>query len=171
MDMLRYEDKPPKRRRKPTTKAMAQQNRAETLNRRARFAFTVFYGLAAAVIVGSAMAQTPMSGPTPQVGDVLSITAAATAPGATLADVPARLLTGPMAQPGQGCWLDEQVMRTPGGTLTVLAVRPDGIMLSWAGGNTARIASCPSLGQMLVSAAGYQALARIAVPERPAVVR
>jgi hypothetical protein len=170
--MLRYDNRPPRRRpRKPMTKAMAQQDRAETLNRRARMAFTVFYGLAAGVIVFSAAAKTPMTGPAPQVGDVLPITAAATAPGAALADVPARLLTGPWAHPGQGCWLDEAVMRDLGGTLTVLAVRPDGVMLSWVGGDTARIASCPSPGQMLVSAADYRALTRISVPQRPPIAR
>lgn len=170
--MLRYHDKPPRRRvEKPVTKAMAQQRRTEALNRRARMAFTIFYGLAAMVIVCSAAAKTPVSGPTPAVGDELPVSSAATALEAPVADVPARLLAGPWAQPGQGCWLDETVMRDPGGTLTVLAVRPDGIMLSWVGGATAHLASCPAGGQFLVSVADYDALLQITMPRRPDTVR
>jgi hypothetical protein len=62
-------------------------------------------------------------------------------------------------------------MRQPGGTLTVLAVRADGVMLSWVGGNTARVAPCPAPGQFLVSAADYDALAQINVARRPAMMR
>ena len=170
--MLRYENKPPRRRvEKPVTKAMAVQRRTETLNRRVRLAFTAFYGVAAAVLVVSAVAKTSMAGPLPQVGDVLHITTAATAQGARLALVPAKLLTGPWAQPGQGCWLNEAVMRAPGGTLTVLAVRADGVMLSWVGGDTAHVASCPAPGQFLVSEADYQALTQISVARRPSMLR
>ena len=169
--MLRYEDKPPRRRvNRPVTKAMAVQRRTEALNRRIRFGFSMFYGLAAAVILVSTLAKTPMASASPQVGDVLSITTAATAPGARLAAVPARLLAGPWAHPGLACWLDEAVMRQPGGTLTVLAVRADGIMLSWVGRGTARLASCPAPGQFLVSAAGYQALTQISVARRPTLM-
>jgi hypothetical protein len=170
--MLRYDNRPPRRRvDKPVTKTIAAQRRTETLNRRARFVFTLFYGLAAAVIVVSALAKTPLAGASPQVGDVLHITTAATAPGARLAMVPARLLTGPLAHPGQGCWLDETVMRQPGGTLTVLAVRSDGVMLSWVGGDTARVASCAAPSQFLVSASDYNALAQISVARRPTMMR
>jgi hypothetical protein len=172
MDMLRYGNKPPRRRvDKPVTKTIAAQRRTETFNRRARLGFTVFYGLAAAVVIVSALAKTPLAGATPQVGDMLRITTAATSPGAGLAMVPARLLTGPLAQPGQGCWLDEGMMRDPGGILTVLAVRSDGVMLSWVGGDTARVASCPAPSQFLVSAADYNALAQIRVARRPLMTR
>ena len=170
--MLRYDNKPPRRRvDKPVTKAVAVQRRTEELNRRVRFGFTMFYGLAAAVVVVSALAKTSIASASPQVGDVLHISTAATAPGAQLAEVPARLLAGPWGHPGLGCWLDESVMRQPGGTLTVLAVRSDGIMLSWVGGDTARVASCPAPGQLLVSAADYGALTQIGVARRPAMLR
>lgn len=170
--MLRYDNKPPRRRvDKPVTKAIAVQRRTETLTRRARFGFTLFYGLAATVIVVSALAKTPLAAASPQVGDMLHITTAATAPGARLATVPARLLTGPWGHPGQGCWLDEAMMRQPGGTLTVVAVRSDGVMLSWVGGETARVASCASPSQFLVSAADYNALAQISVARRPGMMR
>jgi hypothetical protein len=172
MDMLRYDNKPPRRRQaKPVTKAMAQQRRTEALNEHARMAFTVFYSLAAIVIVFGMAGRTPAPAATPQVGDVLHVTSAATAPGAYLAAVPARLVEGPWAHPGATCRLDETVMRAPGGTLTVLAVRADGIMLSWVGGDTARVASCPAPGQVLVSPADYQALAQITVSRRPIMSR
>lgn len=171
--MLRYDNKPPRRRvDRPVTKAVAVQRRTEELNRRARFGFTLFYGLAATVVVVSALARTPLAtAAAPQVGDVLHVTTTATAPGARLAEVPARLLAGPWGHPGLGCWLDESVMRQPGGTLTVLAVRADGVMLSWVGGDTARVASCPAPGQFLVSAADYGALTQITVARRPTMLR
>jgi hypothetical protein len=173
MDMLRYQNKPPRRRLdKPVTKAITVQRRTEALNRRIRIGFAVFYSLAATVLLCTAVAKTPLAaGPSPQVGDVLQITTAATAPGAPLATVPARLLAGPWAHPGQGCWLDEEMMREPGGTLTVLAVRSDGIMLSWVGGDTARIASCPAPGQFMVTAPDYQRLAKISVARRATMMR
>jgi hypothetical protein len=62
-------------------------------------------------------------------------------------------------------------MRDPGGTLTVTGLRRDGIMLSWAGGVTAQLATCPAQGQLLVAADDYRALAQIEVPGRPLVVR
>jgi hypothetical protein len=173
MDMLRYDNKPQRRRvDKPVTKAVAVQRRTEALNRRIRMGFGVFYCLAAAVVFCTAMAKTPLiTGPAPQVGDVLNITTTITAPGARLAMVPARLLTGPWGHPGQGCWLDEDMMREPGGVLTVLAVRSDGVMLSWVGGDTARVASCPAPGQFLVSAADYDALKQISVARKPPTMR
>jgi hypothetical protein len=173
MDMLRYDNKPPRRRvDKPVTKAMAVQRRTEAINRCVRMGFTVFYSLAATVLVCTAVAKTPaVTGPSPLVGDVLQITTEATAPGARLVAVPARLLAGPWANPGQGCWLDENVMREPGGTLTVLAVRSDGIMLSWVGGNTARIAPCPAPGQFIVSPADYRSLEQIQIARRPPMMR
>jgi len=171
--MLRYDNRPPRRRvDKPVTKAVAVQRRTEALNRRIRIGFAVLYSVAGMVILGAAVAHTPLAtGPSPRVGDVLHITTAATAPGAPLAEVPARLLSGPWAKPGEGCWLDEAVMRDPGGTLTVLAVRSDGIMLSWVGGDTARIASCPAPGQVLVDAQDYQKLAQIGMAARPPFMR
>lgn len=171
--MLRYSNKPPRRRvDRPVTKAVAVQRRTEALNRRVRFGFTLFYGVAATVAVLSMLAKTPIaSAASPQVGDVLHISTEATAPGARLAMVPARLLSGPWGHPGLACWLDESMMRQPGGTLTVLAVRSDGIMLSWVGGGTAHIASCPVPGQFLVSVADYDALTQIGVARRPAMMK
>jgi hypothetical protein len=172
MDMLRYDNKPPRRReQKPVTKAMAQQRRTEALNGHARMAFTVFYSLAAVVIVVGMAGKMPMAAATPQVGDVLHISTAARAPGALLATVQARLVTGPWAHPGLACTLDESVMAVPGGTLTVLARRSDGVMLSWAGGATANTASCPAPSQVLVSPSDYRALTQISVARRPFMAR
>lgn len=94
--MLRYSNMPPRRREcKPVTKAMAQQRRTEALNRRFRFASDIFFSLAACVIIFSAVTNRPMLGKAPQVGDMLVITSAGTAPGASLARVSARLIAGP----------------------------------------------------------------------------
>ena len=168
-----HDDKEPPRRRadKPVTKAMAQQRRTEALNRRARLAFSIFYGLAAMVIIFNAANRAPIAGSGPQVGDMLHVTASAIAPDAALATVPARLIAGPWAHPGLACTLDEAVMAKAGGTLTVLAVRADGAMLSWTGGATAQTGSCPAPGQIMVSPADYHALTQISVARRPPMLR
>jgi hypothetical protein len=170
--MFRYDNRPPRRREmKPVTKAMAQQRRTEALNDHARTAFTIFYSLAAVVIFVGMVGTAKVTAVTPQVGDVLHITRAARAPGAPFATVQARLVTGPWAHAGLACTLDESVMAEPGGTLTVLGVRSDGVMLSWAGGETAKAASCPAPSQILVSPAAYQTLADITLPRRPLMIR
>jgi hypothetical protein len=85
------------------------------------------------LFLNSALGREPVA----QVGDVLEFypnTLSVTAP--TTA-VPARILAGPGASPGASCTLDVSSMAIPGGAMTVMATRPDGIMLSWAGGATA----------------------------------
>jgi hypothetical protein len=97
--------------------------------------------------------------PVAQVGDMLgfySNTASVTAP---ITAVPARVVAGPGASPGHPCTLDVSVMTKPGGAMTVMAVRPDGVVLSWAGGATAsKQAGCQGNVQLLVANAGYQRL-------------
>jgi hypothetical protein len=97
--------------------------------------------------------------PVAQVGDVLEFypnTLSVTAP--TTA-VSARIVAGPGAAPGASCTLDVSSMASPGGAMTVMATRPDGVMLSWAGGATAsRQADCRSDEQVLVTNASYKRL-------------
>jgi hypothetical protein len=92
-------------------------------------------------------------------GDVVQL--GATAPWPPVADtIPARLLAAPWAEPGAACKLDVTFMRHPGGLLTVLALRPDGVMLDWAGGPTAPGASGCDVqgGGVLIAEADYLAL-------------
>jgi len=75
--------------------------------------------------------------------------------------IPARTVADPFSPPGTACRLDVNEMSNTGGTLTVMAVRQDGVMLSWAGGRTAADSDCHSLGKpILISVAGYELLAK-----------
>ena len=99
--------------------------------------------------------------PVAHVGDMLefypntvSITAPTTA-------VSARIVASPQASAGASCTLDVSSMASPGGAMTVMATRPDGVMLSWAGGATAsRQANCRSDEPVLVTNASYERLQR-----------
>lgn len=169
--MLRYPVKPPQRpQQKAVTKAVARQRRTEALNRRFRLACDMFCCLAAGIVIGG-MVKGPIAVPAPKMGDMLLVSKAEIAPGASLADVPAHLVAGPWAHKGQACTLDEAVMQAPGGTLTVLALRPDGVMLSWVGGATARENTCPAPAQVLVSEADYNTLLQITVPRHHYLAR
>lgn len=65
----------------------------------------------------------------------------------------------PQATTGRACRLDLQKMLNPGGVFTVLAVRPDGVVLSWAGGPTsAGAAGCARSAPIIVSAGDYGTL-------------
>ena len=115
------------------------------------------------LFLNSAIGKVPVT----QVGDVLEFypnTISVTAP--TTA-VPARVIAGPAASPGASCTLDVSSMAIPGGAMTVMATRPDGVMLSWAGGATAsKQASCRSGEPVLVTNAGYE---RLQMAQKPPV--
>jgi hypothetical protein len=105
--------------------------------------------------------------PVAQVGDMLGFypnTASVTAP---ITAVSARIVAGPGASPGHTCTLDASVMTKPGGAVTVMGVRSDGVVLSWAGGATAsKQAGCQGNAQFLVANADYQ---RLQMARTPAV--
>ncbi len=145
---------------------LRQQRSAERLR---RFDRTIIfgYGMFAAVLLlrltfGDAFALSKVA----QVGDQLhyaphfaSVTAPVTA-------VPARLVAGPWSPPGRSCMLDVPTMMQPGGTVSVLAVRDDGVMLSWAGGATAPGAQdCRGGQNVLVSDQGYRRLVMAHAPD------
>lgn len=163
--MLRYQNRPPRRRLRWRL-AQAWQRHAGELRRQALAAAKIAGGLSGAVILCGTMAQAADIAARPQVGDRLRVSMAGMTPGAALASVPARVVANAWAPPGQACMLDEAVMLGHGGSLTVLAVRPDGVMLSWVGGVTAQARSCPAPGDVLVTEADYQDLQRIRVPGR-----
>lgn len=74
--------------------------------------------------------------------------------------IEARLLADPWARPGSGCVLDIAWMAHHAGRLTVLAVRRDGVMLSWSGGATAAgPEACPvGADAVLIQAKEYRGL-------------
>ena len=82
--------------------------------------------------------------------------------------IPAREVASPWAKPGEACTLEIPIMSVKGGALSVLAVRKDGVMLSWAGGPTATGAqACQSgAGGLLVPTADYNGLVAKPRPRR-----
>jgi hypothetical protein len=94
------------------------------------------------------------------VGDRLAVNPASVSPVSRSLVVPARQVSDPWAPPGAACSLNLAAMQRPGGSLTVMAVRPDGVMLSWAGGATASgAADCHAAGTpVLVADSGYSSL-------------
>ncbi len=82
-------------------------------------------------------------------------------------EVTAHRVAGVWAPPGAACVLDVATMSRRPGALTVLAVRPDGAMLSWAGGPTAPAhADCGGDGLVLVAPADYLTLVQSRSPKR-----
>jgi len=168
--MLRYSNKPPRKRQdEPVAKAIARQKAAVEVQRHLSRCAKMFYcGMVVCLALRGIGSLLPQPGETAQVGDMLKLSEAVAVPGAPRAVVPARLVTGPWAKPGGVCGLDESVMLKPGGVLTTMAVRPDGVMLTWNGGATAQgAASCPSSSQLLISREDYQKLYKIEVPRPP----
>lgn len=100
----------------------------------------------------------------PQVGDNLHYTPGFMHPGVISAMVTARETAGPLAPLGTTCTLDEQMLSTPGGTLSVVEVGPRGIGLSWMGGPSSAHQPCPTDGELLVSPSNYQLLSQIQRP-------
>lgn len=109
-----------------------------------------------------------------QIGDMLDYTTNSVSTYAQTTTEPAQEISGPWASPGHSCTLDVPTMMENGGTLTVVALRPDGVILSWVGGATAHgIANCRvndrksmSNTDYLVSDESYQHLLRAIAPIR-----
>ncbi len=69
--------------------------------------------------------------------------------------ISARVVAGPWAPPARACRLNIRLMTHHFGALTVLAVRADGVMLSWAGGATAKAGNCAPAHKLLVGREDY----------------
>jgi hypothetical protein len=155
--MLRYHNKPP-RRQKPRAKAVQGKPRW-----RVDGSYTTLIGL---LIVLAALRVTvafALPGGGPAVGDRVQFDAASIAPKLV---VSAREVADPFARPGNSCTLDVNEMSHPGGALSVMAVRSDGVLLSWAGGATSAKADCRSGNQpILISADDYEALLKAEFPK------
>jgi hypothetical protein len=103
--------------------------------------------------------------PVAQVGDMLGFYHGGVSVTAPNTVVQARLIAGPWAAPDRACTLNVSAMTKPGGTMSVMAVRADGVMLSWAGGATAAGgADCKAAEQILVTDADYVRLQRALAP-------
>jgi hypothetical protein len=158
--MLRYSN----RRRRPRPKAVPKVPPRQMPNWRRLFVsrrvIDVFVlGLAmvtAARLVSAAVAHPP---PVATPGDMVPIEQAAGWM-AGVDVVHAHNLRGVFAPPGRACALDIHRMAQTGGSFTVLAVRPDGVMLSWAGDPTAAPGQACAGGQtgILVSDEDYRSL-------------
>jgi hypothetical protein len=107
-------------------------------------------------LVSAAVAHPP---PVAMPGDIIPIERAHNwMGGITL--VQAHNLGNAFGAPSSACELNIRHMAKEGGSLTVLAVRPDGVMLSWAGGLTAAPGQACIGGQtgVLISDAAYRSL-------------
>jgi hypothetical protein len=156
--MRRYQNNDPRRRRKPAAKAAPASPPALGRSAAPALIGLVATLLIARLVIGIAAAAT--------VGDRLQF-GPATAPRPPLHEIiPARRLANPFAQPGAPCKLDINAMSLAGGALTVFAVRPDGVMLSWAGGATAPGADCSTPDQqILVATNDYESLLKTQMPK------
>lgn len=73
--------------------------------------------------------------------------------------ISARVVTGPWTPPARFCRLNMRLLTHHWGAFTVMAVREDGVMLSWAGGATAKAGNdCEPAHKLLVSSRDYAAL-------------
>ncbi len=157
--MRLYHNKP--RRPKPKTAARGDTQKQKVQVANASGALIGLLILLAWVRLSIAAAGT---GGAALVGDRVQIGA----PAAAFSDhvVAARALAGPFSPPGISCSLDVNEMAKPGGVLTVMAVRADGVMLSWAGGRTSAESDCHRLdAPVLISVDDYDAISKAQLPK------
>jgi len=152
--VLRY---PPHRRRpkQPAPKAAVRKGHAGPFHMTDEFG-TLFCLLL--VVTGLRVAVGFTVAPVAVPGDRVTFTHNLGAPPDTRV-VPARLVGGPFAPAGATCRLDLREMSETDGAMTVMAVRDDGVMVSWAGGKTAAVNGCQDgPGEILLADADYEAL-------------
>jgi hypothetical protein len=101
------------------------------------------------------------------VGDELVFEAGKMALQAENLVVPARVITEASDSPGRSCSLDVTVMTAADGRMNVLALRRDGVLLSWTGQRTAAgEMNCGPNEQILVSDSNYERLSTTQAPLR-----
>jgi hypothetical protein len=158
--MLRFFNRPRRLRPKAEAKAAVRQmpkwRRWLASPRLLDAALLMLTLVTATRLVSAAVAHPP---PVATPGDIVPVSQAASWM-SSVNHVNARNLSDAFAQPGSACSLQISRMAQHGGDLTVLAVRPDGVMLSWAGGPTAAPAKACAGGEtgILVSDADYRSL-------------
>jgi hypothetical protein len=147
--MRKIDSKPPRRERAPKESLMEFT---------AGLVLVLLGVLVAGCAIKTAMAEVP---PIAAVGDQVRLTTAipGDAPALTLR---AHEIATVFSAPDRACALDTWRMAQDGGVLTVVAVRPDGMVLSWAGGATARgDIGCRSIsGELILSQNDYATLLR-----------
>jgi hypothetical protein len=149
--------------KKALPKAISQK---EFANRFLVIADNAFFFAFSAAVLRIIFLNILAASPLTYVGDMLDFHANSSAAWDQGIAVPARRVAGPWAAPGITCELDEPTMAKSGGELTVMAIRPDGIMLSWAGGPTAPgQADCTNGAQMLVTTSSYIKLSSAEAPD------
>ena len=153
--MLRFTNRP---RRPRPTEAVRQTPWRRFLGSRRLFD-TVLLGVTfvtAARLISAAVAHPPLVA---MPGDIIPIERT-TNWMAGVNVMKAHNLSNAFASSGRACELDIRYMAQAGGSFTVLAVRADGVMLSWAGGPTAAPGYACAGGQtgVLVSDADYRSL-------------
>ncbi len=160
--MLRYP--PPSRGpKKPAAQAAGRKRQAWPFRMTDEFG-TLFCLLLAvtALRVAVSFAAPPVAVP----GDRVTFTHNPSLPPDTRV-VTARLVGGPFAPAGATCRLDLRQMAAAPGAMTVMAVRTDGVMVSWAGGPTAAVNGCQGkAGEILLATADYATLGRPAILKR-----
>jgi hypothetical protein len=158
--MLRYSNKPP-RRPKPIAKAVTKQKQSNQRLRQRDDSYIVLFSVMALAFVARLVVAASGTQAVAQVGDRLNFYPSQIPATVLNMVVTARIVDGSWSKPGVTCTLDVSKMTNPGGAMTVMAVRPDGIMLSWAGGTTANgSAGCNANSQILVTTSDYLNLLR-----------
>ncbi len=157
--MRLYHNKP--RRPKPNTaaKSETQKQRVQAANASGALIGLLILLAWVRLSIAAAGASNPAL-----VGDRVQLGAAAV----TIPDqvVAARAVAGPFSPPGNLCSLDVNEMSNPGGVISVLAVRADGVMVSWAGGPTSAKSDCHRLDKpVLISADDYESLIKVRLPK------
>jgi hypothetical protein len=165
--MLRYHNRPPRRPRPKTEAKVATRRTPKWWQVRADstqdFFMTLIAGLTLAKFVSVAIANpAPVAVP----GDIVQLSTARTI--TPYETIQVHQLATPWAKTGAACTLDVSLMAHEGGALSVLAVRKDGVMASWAGGPTAAAGeSCQAgNGGLLIPAADYSGLLVRPMPRR-----
>jgi hypothetical protein len=151
--MLRFTNRPRK------SRPAVRQNSWRRLFGSRRLFDTLLLGLTfvtAARLVSAAVAQSPRVA---MPGDIVPIERT-TNWIAGVNVMKAHDLSDAFAAPGRACQLDIKYMARTGGSFAVLAVRADGVMLSWAGGPTAAPGQACAGGEtgILVSDADYRSM-------------
>jgi len=123
-------------------------------------AYTVLLALMSATIAAQLIATSLAAMPRlVSVGDRLSIAPSPRPIAVNLPTIAAAQIATPQAALGHACVLDLQKMLHPGGVFTVLAVRPDGVVVSWAGGATAaQGAACAASAPIFIAQDDYATL-------------
>ncbi len=163
--MFRYQNKPRRSKAGFPAGPAPHEQKSDQVYR--VFFSLVMLAFAARILVGCIGALGGWQ-PVAQVGDRLIFTPATSGARRSMLQIPARLVTSPWSRPGPACTLQIAAMVRPGGAMTVLAVRQDGVMLSWAGGATASAGKpCQGGQSLLVADAAYQQLLTTQAPPRP----